>query len=99
MVVPSHSFIDTIFIIYLSRQHYNVNKLNVMSWVNMDHLLYHKEFSLCYGVCWRVKLTHYTVGNEGSVQEEVQDMEGNVQEEMQYAEGSVQDKELVAPDN
>ena len=85
--------------IYLSMQHYNVNKLSVMSWVNMDNLLYHKEFSLCYGVCWRVKLTHYTVGNERSVQEEVQDMEGNVQEEMQYAEGSVQDKELVAPDN
>ena len=56
-------------------QHYNVNKLNVMSWVNMDNLLYHKEFSLCYGVFWRVKLTHYTVSNEGSVQEEVQDMD------------------------
>ena len=41
----------------------------------MDNLLYHKEFSLCYGGFWRVKLTHYTVGNEGSVQEEVQDMD------------------------
>ena len=43
------------------------------------------------------KLTHYTVGNEGSVQDEVQDIKGNVQEKMKYAEGSVQ--ELVAPDN
>ena len=67
-------------------QHYNVNKLNVVSWVNMDNLLYHKEFSLCYGVFWRVKLTCYTVH-----------IKGNVQEEMKYAEGSVQ--ELVAPDN
>ena len=78
-------------------QHFNVNKLNVMSWVNMDTLLYHKEFSLCYGVFWRVKLTHYTVGNEGSVQDEVQVIEGNVEEEMKYAKGSVQ--ELVVPDN
>ena len=41
--------------------------------------------------------THYTVGNEGSKQDEVHDMEGNVQEEMKYSEGSVQ--ELVAPEN
>ena len=78
-------------------QHYIVNKLNVMSWVNMDNLLYHKEFSLHYGVFWRVKFTQYTVGNEGSVQDEVEDIEGNVQEEMKYADRSVQ--ELVAPDN
>ena len=44
-----------------------------------------------------MKLTHYTVGNEGSVQDEVQDVEGNMQEEMQYTEGSVQ--VLVAPNN
>ena len=35
-----------------------------------------------------MKLTHYTVGNEGSMQEEVQ-----------YTEGSVQDEELVTPEN
>ena len=44
-----------------------------------------------------MKRTHYTVGNEGSVQEEVQDMEGPVQEEVQYPEGNVQDEELVTP--
>ena len=46
-----------------------------------------------------MKLTHYIVDNEGSVQEEVQDMEGHAQEEVQYTEGSEQDKELVAPEN
>ena len=35
-----------------------------------------------------MKLTHYTVGNEGSVQEEVQ-----------YTEGSVQDRKLVTLEN
>ena len=78
-------------------QHYNVNKLNLITWVKMDNLFYHKEFFLCYGVFWSVKFTHYTVGNEGSVQDEVQDIKGNVQMEMKYAEGSEQ--ELVAPDN
>ena len=44
-----------------------------------------------------MKLTHYTVCNEGDVQEEMQDIEGHVHEEMQYTKGSVQDKELVTP--
>ena len=52
MVVPSHSFFDTIFVIfffssektiYLSMHHYTVNTLNVTSWVNMDNLLYYKD--------------------------------------------------------
>ena len=61
-----------------------MKKSNVMSWVIMENLLSHKEFSLYHGASWRVKLTHYTVDTEGSVQEEVQDTEGSVQEETSY---------------
>ena len=99
----SHFFVDTIFLIfftsqktiYMLMQHYNTNKFNVMS--SISYSTTKNSFFKCYGVCWRVTFTHYTVGNEGSVQDEVHNMEGNVQEEVKYAEGSVQEE--VAPNN